>query len=61
MSQNRSIKTLEIQSVGYEGWIINADSWIILGGFFENNRNLSNVDVGCGLDHERVHKTLHQH
>jgi hypothetical protein len=52
MSQNRSIKTLEIRSVGVEGWIINAGSWIILGSFFENNRNLSNVDVGCGLDHD---------
>ncbi len=54
MSQNRSIKTLEIRSVGNEGWIINAGSWIILGSFFENNRNLSNVDVGCSLDHESI-------
>ena len=54
MSQNRSIKTLGIRSVGNEGWIVNAGSWITLGSFFENNRNLSDVDVGCSLDHESI-------
>ncbi len=45
MSQNRSIKFLAIHSeVG--------DSWISLGGFFENNRNLSHVDVGGYLDYQ---------
>jgi hypothetical protein len=39
MSQNRSIKFLAIHTE------IGDDSWIILGGFFENNHNISNVDV----------------
>jgi hypothetical protein len=39
MSQNRSIKTFELYSQ------IGVDSWISLGSFLENNRNLANFEV----------------
>ena len=47
MSQNQSMKELEIKcEIGH-------DSWISLGSFFENNRNLSRFEVdGFTIGHE---------
>ncbi len=50
MSQNRSIKSFSVSTE------IGADSWISLGGFLENNRNLSHFEVRAHfIENESAH------